>query len=249
MARNNEVRNPRHIIVSGGARGLGLAIVRRLLNDGYHVSTFSRRRTEDMDELATEHPKTFCFLTCDMMQLDEIAPTVDLLRERLGKVYGLVNNAATVQEGILATLPEVEIGRMIQLNLDATIRLTRACVKDMLFESAGRVINISSIIGTRGYNGLTVYSATKAGLDGFTRALAREVGRRQVTVNSIGPGYMKTDMSAGLSGERLNQIMRRTPLGRLATPDDISPLVSFLASEAASFITGETILVDGGISN
>ena len=138
---------------------------------------------------------------------------------------------------------------MITVNLDGAIRLARLCLRDMIQAGAGRVVNISSIVGSRGYNGLTVYSATKAGLDGFTRGLAREVGRRKVTVNSIAPGYMKTDMSAGLNENQLGMIERRTPLGRLATLEDILPLVQFLLSDGAGFITAQTILVDGGLSN
>jgi 3-oxoacyl-[acyl-carrier protein] reductase len=118
----------------------------------------------------------------------------------------------------------------------------------MILTLGGRIINISSIIGSRGYNGLSVYSATKAGLDGVTRSLARELGQRQITVNSVAPGYMQTDMSSGLGEDRLKQIVRRTPMNKLAVIEDIIPLVKFLLSESAGMITGQTIMVDGGIS-
>jgi 3-oxoacyl-[acyl-carrier protein] reductase len=118
----------------------------------------------------------------------------------------------------------------------------------MIRTPGGRIVNISSIIGTRGYNGLTVYSATKAGIDGFTRSLAREVGRRQITVNAVAPGYMETEMSSGLSNGQKSQIVRRTPLNRLAGLQDVLPLICFLLSDQAQMITGQTILVDGGIS-
>jgi len=238
-----------HILISGGARGLGLAIVSDLLASGYSVSTFSRHSTPQMDELSRQYPNQFAFRTADLSQEESFADLVAKFRDRLGPVFALINNAATVQAGILATLPEVEISRMITVNLEATLMLTRACLKDMLLQSRGRIINISSILGTRGYNGLSVYSATKAGLDGFTRSLAREVGRRAITVNSVAPGYMKTEMSAGLSSQNLDQIVRRTPLGRLAGSEDITPLIRFLLSRDAGFITGQTILIDGGISN
>ncbi len=114
--------------------------------------------------------------------------------------------------------------------------------------AGGRIVNISSIIGSRGYTGLAAYSASKAGLDGLTRALAREVGRRGITVNSVAPGYLRTDMSAALSGEQLNQIIRRTPLLRLGTVADITPAVKFLLGDEARFITGHTLMIDGGIS-
>lgn len=238
-----------HVVVSGGARGLGLAIVRDLLADGYSVSTFSRRGSPEAEALAAEYGGRFLFAAVDVSSRSQTRDFVAQASKTLGPIYGLINNAAVVQQGILATLPEVEIERMIAVDLTASIRLARLCLKDMLFKARGRVINISSIVGTRGYNGLAVYSATKAGLDGFSRSLAREVGRRNVTVNSIAPGYMRTSMSAGLADSQLDQIVRRTPLNRLAEPGDVTPLILFLLSANASFITGETILVDGGISN
>lgn len=114
--------------------------------------------------------------------------------------------------------------------------------------SGGRIVNISSIVGSRGYSGLSVYGATKAALDGFTRGLAREVGSRQITVNSIAPGYMRTAMSAGLGSQGLQQIVRRTPLGRLAEPSDIVGAIEFLLSDRSAFITGQTLVIDGGIT-
>jgi 3-oxoacyl-[acyl-carrier protein] reductase len=238
-----------HVVVSGGARGLGLATVRALLDAGYAVSTFSRRSSAEVEALSSQFSGRFFFATADVGSSEETKTFLAGATAALGRVYGLVNNAAVVQQGILATLPEVEIERMVSIDLTAAIRLTRLCLKDMLYAGRGRVINISSIVGTRGYNGLSVYSAVKAGLDGFTRSLAREVGRRNVTVNSIAPGYMRTDMSSGLTDSQLDQIVGRTPLGRLAESRDVTPLLVFLMSKQASFITGEVILIDGGISS
>jgi 3-oxoacyl-[acyl-carrier protein] reductase len=245
----DETSNLEQVVVSGGTRGLGLQIVLDLLESGMRVSTFGRQSTPEMTMLAEKHPESFHFQVFDLANDGSPKELVSEFQNKLGPIFALINNAATVQEGILATLPEVNIARMIAVNLEGTIRLTRACLKDMIYRKRGRVINISSIVGQRGYNGLTVYSATKAGLDGFTRSLAREAGRRSITVNSIAPGYMETEMSAGLTNQSLDQIIRRTPLNRLATPRDITPLVVFLLSDNADFITGQTILVDGGISN
>jgi 3-oxoacyl-[acyl-carrier protein] reductase len=185
----------------------------------------------------------------DITSTESLDSFLSEVRSRFGPIFGLVNNAATVQQGILATLPELEIERMIAVNLTSALRLTRLCLRDMLQHASGRVINISSIVGLRGYNGLAVYSATKAALDGFTRSLAREVGRRGITANSVAPGYMRSQMSAGLSEAQHQQIVRRTPLGRLAEFADVVPLVCFLMSEEASFITSQTICVDGGVTN
>ncbi len=238
----------RHVVVSGGAKGLGLGIVSSLLEHGYSVSSFSRRQTEQVDLLLAQHENRFYFEPLDITDMAVLKNFVKKAIACNGTPYSVINNAAVVQEGVLATLPEIEVGKMIAVNLEGAIRLTRLCLGRMLMAGQGRVINISSIIGTRGYNGLTVYSATKAGLDGFTRSLAREVGRKNITVNAIAPGYMKTEMSSSLAGSQLQQIIRRTPMHRLAGLEDVLPLLRFLLSDDACFITGQTILVDGGIS-
>jgi 3-oxoacyl-[acyl-carrier protein] reductase len=165
-------------------------------------------------------------------------------------IYGLVNNAGIAREGILATFPNVESEKLIQVNLLGALRMARLALRTMLSRpDGGRIINISSIVGLRGYNGLSAYSASKAGMDGFTRGLAREVGRRKITVNSVAPGYVRTDISASLQDRQRQQIVNRTPLGRLAEVEDIVPVVTFMLSDGAAFITGQTIVVDGGITN
>jgi 3-oxoacyl-[acyl-carrier protein] reductase len=238
----------KHVVISGCSRGLGGSLAADLLQHGYAVSGFSRKHGEHSVRLAQEHPDHFLFREADIASSGDIRSFVSEARDALGPIYGVISNAATAQPGILATLPEVEIARMIAVNLEGAIRLCRLCIRDMLSAGTGRVINISSVTGTRGYNGLAVYAATKAGIDGFTRSLAREVGRRGITVNSIAPGYMRTDMSAGLDEEQLERIERRTPLRRLATIQDVLPLARFLLSRDAAFISAQTILVDGGIS-
>jgi 3-oxoacyl-[acyl-carrier protein] reductase len=143
----------------------------------------------------------------------------------------------------------METEKILRVNLLGSIQMARAVSRHLLrLNQGGRIINISSIIGSRGYNGLTAYSASKAGLDGFSRALARELGRRQITVNSVAPGYIQTEMSSTLSPGQLAQIANRTPMGRLGRETDVLGLVRFLLSDDAAFITGQTILVDGGIS-
>lgn len=238
------------VLLTGGSRGLGLAVSERLLVKGWRVSSCGRTATADVGRLKVAYPETYRFTTADVTNPDGMRTFVDGTVEHFGPPWALVNNAAIAVEGVLATLPEVEIARMIAVNLEGSIRLARMTLRQMLRQrDGGRIINISSIVGTRGYNGLSVYSATKAGLDGFTRALAREVGRRGITVNSVAPGYMETDMSAGLGTSELNQIIRRTPMGRLATVDDVFGMLEFLLSDASSFVTGTTLLVDGGISS
>jgi 3-oxoacyl-[acyl-carrier protein] reductase len=160
-----------------------------------------------------------------------------------------VNNAGVAQTGILASFPNRETEKILRVNLFGAIQVARATSEHMLRSGkGGRIINISSIIGSRGYNGMTAYSASKAGMDGLTRSLARELGRRQITVNSVAPGYVLTEMSSVLTPVQLNQIVNRTPLGKLAEDEDVTNLVRFLLSDGARMITGQTILVDGGVS-
>jgi len=202
-----------------------------------------------MTELAGED---FLYVSAEIGDEASEEAFVNEVQKWAGKdgIYGLVNNAGIAREGILATFPNVESEKLIQVNLLGALRMARLALRTMLSRpDGGRIINISSIVGLRGYNGLSAYSASKAGMDGFTRGLAREVGRRKITVNSVAPGYVRTDISASLQDRQRQQIVNRTPLGRLAEVEDIVPVVTFMLSDGAAFITGQTIVVDGGITN
>jgi 3-oxoacyl-[acyl-carrier protein] reductase len=243
----------RHIMITGGSRGLGAAFVEALLADGYKVSTCSRSKSARMEALLANPayaPRLF-WAPCEVGNAEAANRFVGDAVQWAGDdgIYGLINNAGIAQAGILTSFPNVESERLIQVNLLGAIHFARAVSQHMIRQNTGgRIINISSIIGSRGYNGLAAYSASKAGMDGLTRALARELGRRRITVNSIGPGYVKTEMSATLTPPQLAQIVNRTPLGRLATEDDVTALLRFLLSDRAGMITGQVILVDGGVS-
>jgi len=237
------------VIVSGGSKGLGRAIVQSFLeNDNYIISTFSRSRTKFIENLEKNMKDSFYFETLDISNVLRIKEYIKNVRSKFGPVDILINNAGIARDGILALQHQDEIDNMLEINLKGTIALTKSCIREMLPKSWGRIINITSIVGKSGFRGLSVYSLTKAGLDGFTRSLSRELGSRGITVNSIAPGFLETEMSHGLTEQQREQVIRRTPIGRLGYPHDVVPLILFLCSEDASFITGQTIIVDGGAS-
>lgn len=245
--------NERTVLVTGGSRGLGVGTVRCLLERGYAVGTCSRESSAELNALCANpaYGARLYWAPCALGNETEENRFFKEFIEWAGKesFYGLVNNAGIAKEGILATFPNIESGRIISVNLMAALRFSRLSLQTLLSRPGpGRIVNISSIIALRGYTGLAAYSASKAGLDGLTRALAREVGRRQITVNSVNPGYLETDMSASLASEQRQQIVRRTPLGRLGRVADIVPVIAFLLSDEASFINGQSIVVDGGLT-
>lgn len=238
------------LLITGISKGLGLSLTQSALANGYAVAGCSRTKNDDLIALEKQYPDTFLWIECTVGDAQSEQNFVDRAVQQFGAttIYGLINNAATAREGILATFPNVDSENIINVNLMGALRLARLAIVPMLNNYSGRIINISSIIGSNGYTGLAAYSASKAGMDGLTRSLAREVGRRQITVNSVAPGYMQTDMSSSLDDKKMQQIIRRTPIGRLASVDDIVPTILFLLSDNASVITGQTITIDGGIN-
>lgn len=238
------------VIVTGGSRGLGLATVSELLKRGYKVTTCSRSRSTELKVLEQEYDGRLMWFEAEIgREKDEINFVESAIEWSDKDLWGLVNNAGVAGEGILATFPSADVERILKVNLLGGIRMSRLVSRQLLTsDRGGRIINVSSIVGLRGYSGLAPYSASKAGLDGMTRALARELGRRNITVNSVAPGYFESAISESLGALQRNQIVRRTPLGRLATVNDLVPAITFLLSESASFITGHTLVVDGGIT-
>jgi 3-oxoacyl-[acyl-carrier protein] reductase len=244
------VSDPRVVIVTGGSRGLGAGLVRAFLEDGDIVATCSRSATPETDAWSAEESLNgrFHYEAVDISSDEECGRFVHNVLERFGRIDVLVNNAGVARDGVLALVQKDDLDTVLNLNLRGTIQLTRLVSRRMLRQHSGRIINISSIVGLSGYRGLSVYSATKAALDGFTRALARELGSRGITVNSVAPGYLRTEMSHGLDEAQLGQIARRTPAGRLGDPEDVAAAVRFLASPEANFITGHVLVVDGGLT-
>jgi 3-oxoacyl-[acyl-carrier protein] reductase len=226
---------------------LGLAICRRLLQDGLRVIGLSRIETDDFRSLAKDPSvkDRVTFFEFDLSRLDEIPEVVASLKKSHGKIYGLVNNAAIGLDGLLATQHATDINKMLAVNLQAPIVLAKYTCRSMITEGEGRIVNISSIVARTGFSGLSVYAATKAGIEGFTRSLARELGRANVTVNCVAPGFMETEMTSGLKKQHLDSIRRRSPLG-LPGVNDAAGAVSYLLGPDAARVTGSVITVDGG---
>lgn len=234
------------VIVTGASRGLGLAICRQLLQQGFTVLAVARTLSTDLNALTEQYGSALTFVSADLSDLDNIQPLCSELIKQHGRPYALINNAAVGYDGVLATMHNSEINTLLNLNVQAPILLTKYLLRPMLLNQSGRIINISSIIARTGFNGLSVYAASKAALEGFTKSLSREVGKAGITVNCVAPGYMQTEMTNSLQGDKLESIKRRSPLGRLATPDDAAGAVVYLLSEQAAAITGTTITVDAG---
>lgn len=234
------------VLVTGATRGLGLKIVSRLLGAGYGVIAAGRTLTPELAALIEKNGERCHFHAVDLADTSGLHSQVTAIVREHGTLYGLVNNAAVGLDGVLATMHESQIAELIAVNLTGTIILTKYAIRPMLVVRSGRVINISSIIAQTGFSGLSVYAASKAGLIGFTRSLARELGKAGITVNAIAPGYMQTDMTSALQGEKLETIRRRSPLGRLTAPEEVAGAVAFLLGDEAASISGTTITVDAG---
>lgn len=235
-------------LVSGGSRGLGAAIVEALLEDGLRVATFSRSRTPFVDECEVRHADRFFWEAVDAADGAALRAHARAVARRFGRIDALVNNAAVAREGVLPLLEDESLRELLAINVAGVISLTQAVSRTMLRQRAGVIVNVSSIVGLSGYSGLAAYGATKAALDGFTRGLARELGSRGIRANSIAPGFLETEMTGSLTSEQRAQVVRRTPLGRLGRPEDVLGLLRFLLSPAASYITGQTFVIDGGLT-
>jgi 3-oxoacyl-[acyl-carrier protein] reductase len=239
-----------NVVVTGGSRGLGLAITTTLAAAGYRVIAVARAETEELRAAAAvaerEQRGAVQFRAFDLSNTGGIANFVGSLRKDFGPIYGLVNNAGLGTAGVLTIMRDEQIESLVRLNTIAPILLSKYVLRSMMIERAGRIINISSVVASTGYSGLSAYSATKSSLVGFTRSLAREVGQLGITVNTIAPGFVATEMTHDLSAGQREQIMRRSALRRMADAKDVAGSVEFLLGEKGRNITGITLTVDAG---
>ena len=235
------------ILVTGANRGIGLNIIQRLNNDGYTVIGTSR--TDDGANIISQEINSNGGkgLKMDVTNQDSINSAIKNIQDEHGALYGLVNNAGITNDNLLMRMTEEQWLSVIETNLTSIYRVTKSIVKDMMKAREGRIVNIGSIVGMMGNAGQSNYSASKSGLLGFTKSLARELSSRNINVNSISPGFIDTDMTKALSDDQIDNLSKNIPLGRIAESSEVSSVVSFLLSEDSSYITGENINVNGGL--
>ena len=235
------------VLITGANRGIGLNILQKLDHAGYTVLGTSR--TNEGIEIISSSIKNSNGkgIIMDVTDQGSIDNAVSLIKQEFGTLYGLVNNAGITQDNLLMRMTDEQWLSVIDSNLTSLYRVTKSVIKDMIKAKIGRIVNIGSIVGVTGNAGQSNYSATKSGLLGFTKSLARELSSRNINVNSISPGFIETDMTKALSDEQVTNLSKNIPLGRIANPDEVSSVVAFLLSEDSSYITGENINVNGGL--
>jgi 3-oxoacyl-[acyl-carrier protein] reductase len=236
-------------LVTGASRGIGKAIARALAADGFIVvgtATSDKGADGITGYLATDN-NPGRGMTLNVSDQANVDAVVKEIAEQYGSPLVLVNNAGITRDNLLMRMKDEEWQDVIDTNLSAIYRVSKACLRGMTKARWGRIVNITSVVGSMGNIGQSNYAATKAGAEGFSRALARELGSRAVTVNCVAPGFIDTDMTRKLPEEQRNNLLQQIPLGRLGAPAEIAALVSFLCSDLAGYITGETVHINGGM--
>jgi len=237
-------------LVTGSSSGIGAAIAQELAANGANVAIHYRGNEEganSMAETIRESGGTCAIFQADVADPQQAADLVKAVQKELGGLDILVNNAGTTRDTLLMTMKEDAWDTVIETNLKSVYAVSRAALRAMLKKRWGRIINITSVVGLSGQAGQSNYAASKAGIIGFTKSLAREVGSRTITVNAVAPGFVPTALTDVLEEEQKNMILQDTPLGRFGTPEEIAWAVSFLADERSAFITGQVLSVDGGL--
>ena len=236
----------RTALVTGASRGIGKSIAERLVDDGFFVvgTSTTDSGVENIQGWLGDRGIGL------MMRVEDSAlveASVQRISKRCGDVSVLINNAGITRDSLLVRMKDDEWSDVIETNLAGTFRLCKSVLRSMIKARWGRIVNVGSVVGRMGNPGRTNYAASKAGIEGFTRALAQEVGSRGITANCVAPGFIDTDMTAALGDEQVDNLAATIPLGRIGSPRDVASAVSFLVSEDAGYITGETLHVNGGL--
>jgi 3-oxoacyl-[acyl-carrier protein] reductase len=236
-------------LVTGASRGIGKAIALELGNNGAII--VGTATTEDnarhIDQYLSDAQIKGMGMAMDVNDIEQINKTIGTVKKSLGDISILVNNAGITRDNLLARMKDEEWDMILQTNLKSVFYLSRAVLRAMMKARYGRIINISSVVGATGNAGQANYAAAKAGMIGFSKSLAKEIGSRNITVNCVAPGFIDTDMTRSLSPEQQQALIQHIPLGRLGRPEDVAAAVAFLASSAADYITGATLHVNGGM--
>ena len=245
------IRDGRVAIVTGGGRGIGRAIAVRLANEGANVAIIYRSNDAAAEEAAEEVRAAGA--QCEIFQGDvatpeDVAALFEGVGEALGRVEILVNNAGLTRDNLMMRMKESEFDEVLRTNLKGTYLCTRAALRPMIRARWGRIVNISSVVGLVGNAGQANYAASKAGIIGFTKSVAREVAQRGITANVVAPGYVETELTQSLTDDIKDQIKSQVPAGRFAEAEEVAGVVAFLAGEDAGYITGQTLAVDGGMT-
>ena len=236
-------------LVTGASRGIGRAIAMRLAADGAIVvgTATTEAGAGGIDEALQLAGSRGAGRVLDVTRVEQIEPLVEFVKQSFGPISILVNNAGITRDQLAMRLKDVDWSAVIQTNLDAVFRMSRAVLRDMMKAKSGRIINITSVVGHAGNPGQVNYAAAKAGVAGMSRSLAREIGSRNITVNCVAPGFIETDMTRALPATQASALLAQIPLGRLGAADDVAAAVAFLASPEAGYITGTTLHVNGGM--
>ncbi|GMQ93093.1 MAG: 3-oxoacyl-[acyl-carrier-protein] reductase [Acidimicrobiia bacterium] len=238
-------------LVTGASRGIGRAIALHLAADGFAVAVNYASNSAKADEVVSkieEHGGSALAVQADVSDADAVAAMFEMVSNELGSVSVLVNNAGITDDGLLLRMTSDQWDNVVNTNLGSVFLCTKAALRSMLRAKSGRIINISSVSGISGNPGQSNYAAAKAGIIGFTKSVAKEVGSRGITVNAIAPGFIQTDMTAALGDNVTDAVAEQIALGRLGLPGEVASIVGYLASDGASYITGQTIVVDGGLA-
>ena len=241
--------NGRVAVVTGGSRGIGKAIALKLANNGAKVAIFATRESEAVNQTLSELKATgieALFVPCDVSNFEQVKASIDSVIEQFGKIDILVNNAGITKDKLLMQMSEEDFDDVISVNLKGTYNTVKACIRPFIRNKYGKIINISSVVGLMGNPGQVNYAASKAGIVGLTKSLAKEYAAKGITCNAIAPGFIATDMTEDLL-DKQEGLINMIPMKKVGNPEDIANLALFLASDMSSYITGEVIKVDGGM--